>query len=241
MKIEKIDNNKIRCFLDREDLLERHISLTELAYGTDKAKSLFNEMLEEASEEFGFECEGSPIMVEAIPISSDSIILTISKVEDPEELDTRFSRFTPPSDDSDIDDFSSLLPKLLDGLDELDSELDSEIDDSILDENTAPVVTQPDEDVRIFKFKNIDDISVAARAITNSCDINSSVYFNSSDKHYYLVTSNAASPKEDYIRITNTLSEFGVRIKATNATAAFYEESLECIIEKNALDVCRAL
>ena len=34
-------------------------------------------------------------MIEAIPVSADSIILIISKEDDPEELDTRFSRFTP--------------------------------------------------------------------------------------------------------------------------------------------------
>ena len=39
---------------------------------------------------------------EAIPVSADCIILNITKVEDPEELDTKFSRFTP-SDDMDMD------------------------------------------------------------------------------------------------------------------------------------------
>ncbi len=31
-----------------------------------------------------------PLMIEAIPISMDSIVLIITKVEDPDELDTRF-------------------------------------------------------------------------------------------------------------------------------------------------------
>ena len=40
-------------------------------------------------------------MIESIPASSDSIVLIITKVEDPDELDTRFSKFAPsPSDDS---------------------------------------------------------------------------------------------------------------------------------------------
>ena len=40
----------------------------------------------------GFEADNIPLMIEAIPVSADSIILIISKVEDPEELDTRFSQ-----------------------------------------------------------------------------------------------------------------------------------------------------
>ena len=45
MKIEKVNENQIRCTLTREDLAERQIKLSELAYGTEKAKMLFRDML----------------------------------------------------------------------------------------------------------------------------------------------------------------------------------------------------
>ena len=95
MKIEKINDNQIRCTLTKEDLLSREIKLSELAYGTEKAKSLFRDMMQQAAYEFGFEANDIPLMIEAIPLSSDSIILIITKVEDPEELDTRFAKFSP--------------------------------------------------------------------------------------------------------------------------------------------------
>ena len=41
MKIEKINEHQIRCTLTREDLAMRHIKLSELAYGSEKAKMLF--------------------------------------------------------------------------------------------------------------------------------------------------------------------------------------------------------
>ena len=47
-------------------------------------------MMQQAAFEFGFEADDIPLMIEAIPASSDSIVLIITKVEDPEELDTRF-------------------------------------------------------------------------------------------------------------------------------------------------------
>lgn len=56
--------------------------------------------MQQASFDFGFEAENIPLMIEAIPSSADSIVLIITKVEDPEELDTRFSKFTP-ADNSD--------------------------------------------------------------------------------------------------------------------------------------------
>lgn len=95
MKIEKINENQIRCTLTRADLEDRHLKISELAYGTEKAKSLFHDMMQQAAFEFGFEADDIPLMIEAIPSSSDSIVLIITKVEDPEELDTRFSKFAP--------------------------------------------------------------------------------------------------------------------------------------------------
>src|SRR5574344_1937372 len=95
MKIEKVNENQIRCTLTREDLAARELKISELAYGTEKAKSLFRDMMQQASYQFGFEAEDIPLMIEAIPLSGDTIVLIITKVEDPEELDTRFSKFAP--------------------------------------------------------------------------------------------------------------------------------------------------
>ena len=102
MKIEKVNDNQIRCTLTREDLADRQLKLSELAYGTEKAKMLFRDMMQQAAYEFGFEAEDIPLMIEAIPLSADTIILIITKVEYPEELDTRFSQFAPgdPEEDS---------------------------------------------------------------------------------------------------------------------------------------------
>ena len=57
MKIEKVNDHQIRCTLTKEDLADREIKLSELAYGTDKAKDLFRDMMQQASFEFGFEAE----------------------------------------------------------------------------------------------------------------------------------------------------------------------------------------
>ena len=100
MTIEKINDSQIRCTLTSADLASREIKLSELAYGTEKAKSLFQDMMRQAHYECGFESDNSPLMIEAIPVAPDSIVLIITKVEDPEELDTRFSKFSASGDDA---------------------------------------------------------------------------------------------------------------------------------------------
>lgn len=95
MKIEKINENQIRCVLTRDDLNERQLKLSELAYGTSKAKQLFQDMMQQAAFQYGFDVENIPLMIEAIPLSGESIVIVVTKVANPEELDTRFSSFTP--------------------------------------------------------------------------------------------------------------------------------------------------
>ncbi len=106
MKIERLSENSIRCTLNRADLDSRELKISELAYGTEKAKNLFKDMIAQASFECGFEADDIPLMIEAIPVSPDCIVLVITKVEDPEELDTRFSKFAPSDDD---DDYADML------------------------------------------------------------------------------------------------------------------------------------
>ncbi len=130
MKIERLSENQIRCTLNKADLTEKQLKISELAYGTQKAKELFRDMMQQASVELGFEADDTPLMIEAIPVSPDCLILIVTKVEDPEELDTRFSRFSRVNeydiDDEDVDD------------DDIDDAPD-DYDDNESNDNNGPV------------------------------------------------------------------------------------------------------
>lgn len=119
MKIERISDNQIRCTLTSLDLSSRGINLAELAYGSEKARNLFREMIQQAAQEVGFEAEDIPLMVEAIPLSSESIMLIVTKVEDPEELDTRFSKFSPFAEAESENLLSQLADEFLEGAGDL--------------------------------------------------------------------------------------------------------------------------
>lgn len=93
MRIERINDNQIRCTLSKHDLVERHLKISELAYGSEKAKEFFRDMMEQANMDFGFEADDIPLMIEAIPTSKESIVLVITKVEDPDEFEEKFSKF----------------------------------------------------------------------------------------------------------------------------------------------------
>lgn len=133
MKLEKLSDTQIRCTLSKEDLSQRQLHLSELAYGSEKAKELFRDMMQQASIELGFEADNIPLMIEAIPISNDCLVLVVTKVEDPDELDTRFSRFSKINvDDSFDEDFSDIDDTDFGEMDFLDDEDDIDMDDEPL-------------------------------------------------------------------------------------------------------------
>ena len=133
MKLEKLSDTQIRCTLSKEDLSQRQLHLSELAYGSEKAKELFRDMMQQASIELGFEADNIPLMIEAIPISNDCLVLVVTKVEDPNELDTRFSRFSKINvDDSFDEDFSDIDDTDFEEMDFLDDEDDIDMDDEPL-------------------------------------------------------------------------------------------------------------
>lgn len=133
MKLEKLSDTQIRCTLSKEDLSQRQLHLSELAYGSEKAKELFRDMMQQASIELGFEADNIPLMIEAIPISNDCLVLVVTKVEDPDELDTRFSRFSKINMDNSFDeDFSDIDDTDFEEMDFLDDEDDIDMDDEPL-------------------------------------------------------------------------------------------------------------
>lgn len=141
MKLEKLSDTQIRCTLSKEDLTQRQLHLSELAYGSEKAKELFRDMMQQASVELGFEADNIPLMIEAIPISSDCLVLVVTKVEDPDELDTRFSRFSKVNmDDTFDEDFSDIDDSDFEEMDFL------EYEDEDMDEEPLPFTASADLD-----------------------------------------------------------------------------------------------
>ena len=184
MKIEKVNENQIRCTLTREDLAERQIKLSELAYGTEKAKMLFRDMMQQAAYEFGFEADDIPLMIEAIPLSADTIILVITKVEYPEELDTRFSRFSDP-DPEDLyedamsgsvqnaaaagaDDILGLFRKIQEEHKKAAKEPEGDTQTAESSEKTAKEETPVNvlvDITKLFVFKNLDEVTRLAHIL----------------------------------------------------------------------------
>lgn len=254
MKIEKVNDHQIRCTLTKADLADRELKISELAYGTEKAKSLFRDMMQQAAMKFGFEADDIPLMIEAIPLNSDCIVLIITKVEDPEELDTRFSKFAPSiHEDEDMMDDSSLAADLSHTGDEV---LDlfkkikdhaaslakavpdpSNVEDLVkaAAEDEKEEETTPLNALRIFAFDSLHDILKPAGFVTAFYTGDNYLYKDPEDGQYLLVVTRINAPKESFNKTCNILSEYGRLKKGLASSHTYYEEHFERIAGPDAL------
>lgn len=263
MKIEKISERQIRCTLSRDDLVDRELRISELAYGSEKAKALFRDMMQQANYEFGFEAEDIPLMIEAIPVSPECLILVITKVEDPDELDTRFSKFSPDSEDSDglydDDTDDSYADEIINSFGQMDDLLGGtpgdETDEFVpLAEALSINKEEPKEDkaetnsvsyqtnlLKVYSFKTLDDVTKLSNVITSYYNAQNSLYKNPSTGLYYLAITKSGHTPEEFNKICNIISEYGKSEITTYASPYYYEEHFEVLIKDKAVQVLSAI
>ncbi len=249
MKIERINENQIRCTLNRSDLADRQIELSELAYGSDKARRLFHELIQAAAAEVGFEVENMPLMVEAIPMSMDSIVLIVTRVEDPDELDTRFSRFSPNTEEDwgEADPMDDLMSGLLEGAELLKELLhkDNAGQSAAADPDQPQQVTPPEQSspsamaatpsARLFSFGSLDAVIQASAAIRGVILVHSTLYKDPVNGQYFLCL-HCGEDEDAFRRTCNTLSEYGTLRHSSAGVLAHCEEHCEVLIACRALD-----
>lgn len=241
MKIEKVNENQIRCTLTREDLASRELKISELAYGTEKAKSLFRDMMRQANFEFGFEAEDIPLMIEAIPLNAECIVLIITKVEDPEELDTRFSRFAPHVTEDDDYEEDEDYPDIEDAREVLDlfrklQENASEPAKTAPEPAVATATPQDKLRTRIFALDSLNQVMSAARITGAGFQGQSILYKDDRNDQYLLVLVQGDSSGEDFDRASNMLSEYGT-LQRMAGGLTYLEEHYEALVSANALQI----
>ncbi len=83
MKFEKINDDKIRITLTSKDLQEKSIDFHTFMANPIESQELFLDMLDEAEEKVGFDVKDYNLRIEAVVMSDESFILTITRVNTP--------------------------------------------------------------------------------------------------------------------------------------------------------------
>ena len=289
MRIERLNENQIRCTLDKTDLEQRQLRLSELAKGSTKAREALHEMIQQASLELDFEVENIPLMVEAIPLSSECLVLVITRIADPEKLEDKLTllsklagmvknelkdttltdideddiledAYDDYDDGEDIITFGGKDQMTDDDTDEEYNEKDSgeELNDLLdldplglmapfvkaLDEakqGKEPDIPEPLNRIRLYSFKNLDEIIRVSAFLTPFYKGESVLYKEKDSSCYYLFLDQKETSADYFIRACMIASEFGMRTPVTYAASAYCMEHCILMLEGNALETLNKL
>lgn len=90
MRLERLNYNKIKIFLTFDDLLDRGLTKEDLWHDSIKVHQLFRDMIDEASDELGFEANG-PIVVEVFSLQAQGMVVIVTKDQHDNDLDEEFA------------------------------------------------------------------------------------------------------------------------------------------------------
>ena len=198
MRIEKINENKIKFVLTENDLAERSINIEELAIPSDKTQKLFKDIMDKALEEYGFESAETPLMVEAMPSSADGIMIIVTRLKDKEDAKERYQSLAEARD---------LRRFKTKGIKRIECEEDKTDDGEIM----------------VWSFDTLDDIIDLSIRIDASFNGQSSLY--KMNGRYFLVLDSSKDLElilGDYgtKHVSNTLSKYYLKEHGETITPA---------------------
>lgn len=244
MKIERVNDHQIRCTLTKKELEKRDLKLSEMSYGNEKVKRLFQDMMQMAAYECDFEAEDTPLMIEVIPFTECAVII-ITKVEDPDELDTRFSRFAPSVHNVE-NTLSGIIGDVFQSLTEKNEDI-AELFKKMQQHNDkeAPSLIGTTEDSEapkseanhsvFYEFASLNETIRACRAFSGFYNGASTLYKNALKNTYILYFYNIESSDEEFAKICSILSEYGETVSDNGYFRFYAEEHCDVLIPENAV------
>ncbi len=211
MKIEKLNDNQIRCILSPTELLKRHLTIKKLSWANADARQLFHEMLEQSHDELGFEPNEFPLVVEAQQLSEGNLALTLTKVHSLEEL---------PSMSPQSAEFLKALQTII----QLSGGKEAQ-DDS------RP---QP-EPLVVFSFDESRGVTLPPTVKADPKGVHSSLYYAPKQHLFYLTVSSAEKYASAFCSLCYLLSEYGRPVPSAPGLKEYCDEHYVTVFAKGAL------
>jgi len=215
MEIEKINENQIKFVLNKSDLEERDIRISDLSYGSEKSQELFQEIMEEAVLHCDFRAEGHvPLVVEAVPMGNDCLMIIVTKTNGRGTHDARYDLMPRTRNEDKFIEKDIVAPAEAERNDE-----------------TAPEAAK---DLVIYAFDSLDNAAGATARAVKVFAGTSLLYKNAG--RFYLVLHFATSAGKNTAQFTDyAMNDFGQKHSTSPMAKTFLAEHGELLIPDDAV------
>lgn len=236
MKIERVDDKTVKCYLSNEELEEYEIDYKDFIMRSEKAKEVVQEIIEQAQAEVGYQPPKFAFDLQIMMVPDQGLVLTFSE-KDP--LDGKDGEQILEC----LKEMKKYLQKSKEQLGNVQAQLaagqtgtprqDAEPKDSA--EQKASPKTRPD--FAVFAFRNAGRVMEFASVLPKNLRVKSALYVM--DDVCYLHMQKGAASYERYSRACVQALEFGSLFAAEQDRLEYLQEHGECLIEERALKKLR--
>lgn len=232
MKIERIDDKTVKCFISNEELEEFEITYKDFITRSEKAKEVVEEIIEQAIEEVGYKPPQFAMDMQIMMMPEKGMVLTLSE-KTPEDLQKN------PA----LMEYLKEMRKTLEehfgkpgaeGLPQLPVTNKAEAQDA---GSLANVNEQQLPDFAIFKMASLRELSEYARILPKNLRVESCLYADKGE--YYLFLQKGHASYKRYSRACIQALEYGVLFGATEDKIVYLDEHAECLIPEKAIGKLR--
>lgn len=209
MKIERIDENTVRCFLSNEELKEMEITYKDFITKSSKAKELVDKIIARATEEVGYKPPQLAFDMQIMVMPEKGMLLVFSE-NMPEELSNNHALL----------DYIKEMKKLM--------ELGQGKDVKKLSKEESKI-----PDMVIFCYASLWKVMAFASILPTNIRIKSRLY--KYGKYYYLLMEKGAASYERYSKICISAMEYGSIFAARDEGTRYLEEHGKVMIPEKAL------
>ena len=234
MKIERVDESTIKCYISTEEMEEYQIEYTDFLSRTDKAQELMRRIINQAHEEVGYQPPKFAFEMQIMMVPDQGMVLTFTEKEPVDfENEAKLEAFL-----AGLRDFVNKLTAqkeklakevtaggLLPGLPRNDKRHS--------DGSKAPSDKIPEIKEAVFVFSSLSEVIDYVEILPEKIRITSSLY-KMNDNYFLHITRGAAS-YERYSRACVQALEFADLYRADVGCDEILKEHGECLIAEKAI------
>ncbi len=217
MKIERIDEKTVKCFLSNEELEEYEIDYKDFVMRSEKAREVVQEIIEQAAEEVGYTPPKFAFDLQIMMVADQGLVLT-------------FSDKDPDLNDSNqliecLKEMKRILQRTREAAEQIPSQKEGE----------AKEASRPEE--AVFVFSSLSNVMGYAAALPGNLRIESTLY--EWEGLYYLHLQKGHAAYERYSRACIQALEFSALYAAEETRILQLKEHGSCLIPEKAVKKLR--
>lgn len=233
MKIERIDEKTVKCFISNQELEEYDIDYKDFIMRSEKAKEVVQEIIEQAEEEVGYKPPQFAFDLQIMMLPEQGMILTFSERDSETREGEQFIEC--------LREMKKILQKTRERLNQSETGEggtgEAPQKQKAEDKNAGEGGQERRPGFAVFVFSGIGRVMEYAAVLPSNLQVESSLY--EMDGFYYLYLLKGRASYERYSRACVQALEFGGLYAAVEGQAARLKEHGKCLIEEKAIKKLR--